>query len=252
MFVTISPSDAENVLGLKMVSNTFYRWEKKHPKVKEETDITVDFEMDYMKRNEYIQGNPHFYAIAFQRMVEVFFRHLVGLELDVNTKKTLPVQERGMGVFGKVAAHYSVIETQARGTLHIHTLIFGGSLNAKLLDKAAIKEELWNAAADMIDSMVKAHVSAEAARQDIMRRLSGEPADRPILKDYINRNDILNCIAEPEKSNLLDEKIKFITELSICATNNHTHSSSCHIGKNGMGQCRYYNLEHQKKKQIYS
>eukprot|EP01040_Poterioochromonas_malhamensis_P008076 gene8076-8732_t len=240
MFVTLSPSDAENVLGLKMIINTNTVNEKKTATFDEKVDTTVEVNLDYAKRNEYIQSSPHFYALAFQKMVDSFFRCLVGLDIETNMKRTLPLEEREMGIFGKIAGHYSVIETQARGTLHIHTLIFGGSLNAKVLDRAAISERLRGDAARLIDSMVQAQVSAETARQDLIRRLYSQSPDRPNLKAFTEPEQIrnyLNHIGEPH-SNFIHE-LRIITQLSLCATNNHSHSASCHVGKIGKSHCRY-------------
>ena len=240
MFVTISPSDAESVLGLKMsISTAELKEGRSWNDIKAAERGPEDLNFQHDIRNKYIQNNPHFYAIAFQKMVELFFQCMVGLDLDVNIKKTVPLDSREEGIFGMVSAFYGVIESQARGSLHIHILIFGGALCPAALDRAAISDTLREKAAALIDSLIVAHVSGAAVREDIRRRRFRERADRPVLKNLIPKDSILKVLAGVTPEPQLIRDCQNITELSLCATNNHTHSLSCHAGFTGKFACRF-------------
>jgi hypothetical protein len=64
------------------------------------------------------QGNDSASARLFMDQVDTFIKHVLGL--DPATKKPMPFK----GLFGNVKAYFGMVETQGRGTLHIHFIIW--------------------------------------------------------------------------------------------------------------------------------
>jgi hypothetical protein len=62
-------------------------------------------------------GNDCASARLFVRNVDVFIKHVLGM--DPVTNNQMPFK----GLLGKVQAYFGMVETQGRGTLHIHFLI---------------------------------------------------------------------------------------------------------------------------------
>ncbi|EGZ30429.1 hypothetical protein PHYSODRAFT_295232 [Phytophthora sojae] len=63
-------------------------------------------------------GNDCVSTRLFIRIIEAFIKHALGI--DPKTKQAMPFR----GLFGKVQAYFGMVETQGRGTLHIHFLIW--------------------------------------------------------------------------------------------------------------------------------
>jgi len=63
-------------------------------------------------------GNDCASARLFMRQVDTFITHVLGI--DPATRKRLPFR----GLFGDVKAYFGMVETQGRGTLHIHLLVW--------------------------------------------------------------------------------------------------------------------------------
>ncbi|GMF37327.1 unnamed protein product [Phytophthora lilii] len=71
-----------------------------------------------VKLREASLGNDYASARLFMRQVDASIRY--GLVIDPKTKKAIGQQ----GLLGKVEAYFGMVETQGRGTLHIHFLIW--------------------------------------------------------------------------------------------------------------------------------
>jgi hypothetical protein len=63
-------------------------------------------------------GNDCISTRLFMRAVDAFIRHALGIDADSKKKMT-----EG-GLFGSVEAYFGMVETQGRGTLHVHFLIW--------------------------------------------------------------------------------------------------------------------------------
>jgi hypothetical protein len=244
IFLTISPNDAENVIGLKLcISAQDKRNGKYFEKSRDEMLINVDLNTE--ERIKLIRNNPHFYAKAFKRMLTAVFKFLVGLDFEENIKKNVESSQRKSGVFGKIAAHFTVVETQGRGTLHSHSELFGGSLNPYILQRAAITETLRDEMGKLIDSMIKAEVPIGAAEADVKRRLLGQPTTRHILQNPTSEKRIISYLYNPDDYKQSKDYGKGLVgnlqtkaEESICGTNLHQHGDACKKGKIGVKQCR--------------
>lgn len=79
-------------------------------------------------------------------------------------------EHRPPGVFGRARAVYGVIETQSRGALHLHSLIWAG-LPAAVLQKIAAEPQLVALAAKALDSMFCAELTASEHVSGLFREL---------------------------------------------------------------------------------
>ena len=77
------------------------------------------------KMNKHQAEDPVAVARYFDLKMKLFFKHIVGVDLDkVSTHVDGSATEYGRGLFGVVRALHSPIETQCRGGLHGHTLLW--------------------------------------------------------------------------------------------------------------------------------
>jgi hypothetical protein len=103
-------------------------------------------------------------ALEFQAMVENVVQILIGCPLDFQAgtgggqkkayyfKSKHPNNPHHKGIFGHVTAVCGCIETQARGALHIHVVIYGG-LKPRLLEDCVGFDGLCHAVTSILDSM---------------------------------------------------------------------------------------------------
>jgi len=88
-------------------------------------------------------------ARLFMRYVDAFIKF--GMGIDPKTKKQMPHR----GLFGAVGAYFSMVETQGRGTLHIHFLIWLSDCPA---NSAAVEEKLKSSDAGRFTKSVESYV----------------------------------------------------------------------------------------------
>lgn len=73
---------------------------------------------DKLRRAKNIADNPYAATKFFHFMITTI------LETLFQVKVTPAQVKSGMGVFGRVAAYFGTIESQGRGTLHLHLLVW--------------------------------------------------------------------------------------------------------------------------------
>lgn len=116
---TLNPNDIDSALLLKFGGQ----------------DIALDtFNEDLLPskkgRRRFVASHPVTAARHFDRVTALLFDTVIGSDQ----------KGAGKGIFGSVFAHYGTIETQGRGSLHIHFLLW--------LDKQPTEEELLQALKD--------------------------------------------------------------------------------------------------------
>jgi hypothetical protein len=102
IWFTISPNDLTNEVNMKM---TAYR----AGSGPEAEKLMQEFRQ-YIGRVHHVVRDPVSSAKFFHREIELFFEHYV----KVNKKS----------VFGKVSAYFACVETNERGALHLHGLLW--------------------------------------------------------------------------------------------------------------------------------
>ena len=103
-FITINPDDVRHPLILSLRGDISNRWRP---------TVTSEFAQYCRLRAKIVANNPvlqaQFFDSIFRAVIDVVF----GFE-----------RESRIGIFGKVVAHYDIIESQGKGTLHAHGLIW--------------------------------------------------------------------------------------------------------------------------------
>ena len=181
-YITLSPADNKHPISLYFADN------------KEKLDVTLSRSED--ERYRLIASNPVAGARFFHFMIQMFIRHVLGVEKD------------HQGLYGETAGYYGTVEQQGRLTLHLHMLLWiRGSpspdeLRSKILDpdsdfRQKLVEYLENAHAGDFLMKNKADVEADVhvASQSTEYRNPTEtlPEPPPQLCHNIPRNDCNGC-----------------------------------------------------------
>jgi hypothetical protein len=114
-FITINPDDCRHPLILSLRGDVRNRWKP---------TISSEFSRYCRLRAKLVAGNPVLQAQFFDLIIRAVIDALFGFG-----------RSSRIGIFGKVVAHYHIIEAQGKGTLHAHGLIWtadGTSLNSQL------------------------------------------------------------------------------------------------------------------------
>lgn len=136
-----------------------------------------------------------------------------------------PIDKR-FGIFGTPVSYYGVFETQGRGALHMHLLIWG-SVSADVLKTAANDPILAEAVSKVWDSQISASIPLDTQLSGYKRRIHKEAApryqmeDEPknVLEDIDIFHDYVNQIAETYQTHCI-------------------HTKTCQKTNNGKYQCR--------------
>ncbi len=158
-------------------------------------------------------------AEVFRLLTEAVFEILLGTPTDHSTKRTQPLPDRKPGVFGTPIASFGCVEEQARGSLHLHVVYWGG-LPAHLLQCAASYEALISAVAKALDGIVKGEVDADVHVEHLLQKAEEVIPPRPAL----------TTARHP-----LRQSAEFHDDVQQAAIicNCHSHSQTCKAGKLG-------------------
>ena len=97
--------------------------------------------MNKKTRSVRVTNNPVASASEYKRFIENIYSHLLGLSVNNSTRRSKLDGSFGKGAFGTSICAYGVHETQNRGSLH-HHLILWGSIPPSLLQKA-VEEKVY-------------------------------------------------------------------------------------------------------------
>ncbi len=131
-FITFAPTDNHHPLGL------YFADTEEHfiPRFRTSSD-----------RYRLIARNPVAGARFFHKMVELFLKHVLGVESEE------------AGLFGKPSAYYGTVEQQGRLTLHIHLLVW--IVNS--LSPQEIRNRIMDTTSDFQINMIEYLESAHQA-----------------------------------------------------------------------------------------
>ena len=243
-FVTVSPDDSSNPtalrLSLRPTSNTDF------PAVdndfagtlrcgEEEFQYSIgpgdegrDFYLPIKRRDcvNLISAHTDASVRSYERIINSFFEDILGVQLTNQSKKTLPVQSRPMGVFGKVLAAIGVSEVQQRGCLHGHVLVWPEAPNSLYLD-CAHYPTLFSALSEALDRIVTATLSGEAHIKGVIETVEkSKPKSRG--PQYVCPDDVNST------------EFKRLVDLDFNATQIHTHRKTfcSKNAKNDNSTCR--------------
>ena len=147
-FITIAPSDTNSSL----VSRLIIGCQGAAP------DYQQDFNLPSLNDgNIAVAKNPVICAQVYDLIVGAIFEHLVGMPRSRELRKQhLPPSLRQSGIFGRPIAFIGVNESQARGTLHLHFLLWTDQLAPCIAQYVADNPRFWDDFSNVVDSMVKA------------------------------------------------------------------------------------------------
>ena len=132
----------------------------------------IEIPLEYKARAKAATSNPVAVAMEFQVMIENILSTLIGkkpsLEMRDGSKQVRTWYyadssdncPNHKGIVGHVTAFFAMIETQVRGALYLHCLIWGG-LSPKLLEGAAGIDCLCKEIQEALDTMYTASALRE-------------------------------------------------------------------------------------------
>ena len=205
-FVTISPNDADNPLVLYLANETL--------------GSTIVLPKEYPDRVNISNQNPVACAEVFYRSMEKVMSTLIGYTPSHHRRANTSPSK---GILGTPNAHFGVIETQGRGTLHIHFLIWS-SFRPKTLQMVAHNATLSECAGKVLDTMTIASIPFKYHKENKDRLLAKLP---PI------RYGLDTPMPYPLESEFRDRMLKIGVMFQT-----HNHSFTCHKGKVGKHRCR--------------
>jgi len=248
-FVTVSPGEVNNKLVMTICDKVDWAaidmeqvsddvTNPKAPKKKPEFQWSIEF--DYPDRARKVAENPVAAAKHFAALTEAIMKHLCKLECDHTNRKTCNIGNVA-GALGKMIAHFGALESQGRGSLHFHAVMWSG-LTPELLQCLATNVEVLSAlketAAGVLDSMASSKLPDEmhdgrgednAAR---LQRLNSElgpwTAEECTTLGSHSEHGLVN---EADFSEAVQRNV-------VNLTNYHTHSATCRKGKYGCRHCR--------------
>ena len=143
---------------------------------------------DANKRAQNIAADPYAAAKSFHFLIRAVFECLFGIQ---TSKFQVKNQQ---GIFGRVSAYFGMVESQGRGTLHLHTLLW--LINAptsdemtKLLENSTFREK--------VASFIHANLRAYLPGLDSAESVASIPREKEIAynqppnPDHPNYED--NC-----------------------------------------------------------
>ncbi|KAM4063431.1 PIF1-like helicase [Hirsutella rhossiliensis] len=210
IWFTINPNDITNPVKLRLAA---YR--ARDPEAAEEFLRSLD---KAFKRVRLSVSDPMSSAVFFHREMTLFFEHYVNAG--------------GESVFGRVSQYYGAVETNERGSLHVHGLLWlegNAHLSSMLADsdggeQAAYRERIVR----YVDS-----VFSEDLDQEGFCAVEAERSVTSDISSLLNRADQFSA--------------SFEEEANFCAgaTQIHTHSPTCvkyslgSKGRKGADLCRF-------------
>lgn len=171
-----------------------------------------------------LANGPVAAAEIFRLLTENVFAVLLGTPTEHSTKRTQPLPDRKPGVFGVPIASFGCVEEQARGSLHMHVLFWGG-LPAHLLQCSGSYEQLTASIIQALNNMVKAEIDAEVHMNHLLLKCEGISPPRPALT---NAHHPLRQAEEFHED----------VQQAVVICNSHSHLQTCRASKQGKKGCR--------------
>jgi hypothetical protein len=169
---------------------------------------------------------PAFAANMYYKISMVVFIHLFGTPPDCSgKKKSVPLPTRKPGVFGAPIAAFGRTEEQARGSLHMHSLFWGGLTPSLLQAVGGIP-------------VIAKHISS-ALDRILMAQLQPHIHIRHLLRDLHNESPAHAALFK--SNNPMTAKSLFIKDFqrTVDLSNVHQHGPSCFKTKTGKRCCRF-------------
>ena len=260
-FLTVTPDDINNPTSLRLCigdrNNQIFPActdEEFFSKLKAGESYEVDGEsgtvripLDYTSRMKYAVENPVAVAREFQSLMEDVIQILIGCPLDYqegNDSKRVrtwyfkskdPKNPYRKGVYGHINAFYGCVETQGRGALHFHMILYGG-ISPKLLENAVGFEDICDCISSVLDQMhdamlPRSKLIAEGLRKQMLTKGSKG-------KDFLPNSGKAYCAMFCIPCNTTSHDFEVLYNLNKRKTNLHIHTFTCKKPPSGRHRCR--------------
>jgi hypothetical protein len=226
----LSPDDTSNQITLR-----FSRQRKTDAGPVNDDVADVPLLID---RQKYLAMNPLAAAKMFKTLVEHCFTKLFGMSLAHQTKSSkFPPGKRPQGALGTIFDSFIIFETQGRGSLHFHAIIWAG-IPCQTFSVIAESAELTAIAAQAIDAAVCASLEPkyhdEADNTGVARRrarMGGQVAATEALRPVF-KFPVTGC------PGTLDDFLVHAHSVAASCQVHYKHYKTCQSGKVGKRQCR--------------
>jgi hypothetical protein len=169
-------------------------------------------------------SNPVAIARGFSNLLQKLVENLFKCPLW-NIRKT-GEKNHQIGILGELQAYFIVIESQARGSLHAHALLWG-TVPPKMIQRLIDHEPICNELNLMLDSMIRAYFPLACHSAEAERHFAQVPATSTFL------NPVPCPLRTPEQ---------YYCHYYQAAIPTHVHSKlhapTCHKGRAGKTSCR--------------
>ena len=161
LWITINPSDLHNPIVQVLAGE----------KIKMD-DFMAHVGPDKESRAKNVADDPYAAAKFFHFMIATILQTLLGVEVTPSQVKS------GMGVFGRVTAYFGVVESQGRGTLHLHLLVWLKHVPSSDEISTLLKTEEFRA---RVVSFIRANIRAYAPGFENGESVKKLPHDNEVL-----------------------------------------------------------------------
>jgi hypothetical protein len=195
-----------------------------------DSDFKETISIDNDNLIKLMNSNPVSAASFFQKTLDAFFEHALGINLNHSTKRTIPLSSRKKGIFGFIIAAFIAIETSARKALHGHAVITS-KLSGELIQKAVLFEDSLTILKEVLDQMFQNHLP-DNLQFDRFTRLMTAPKERlPLIP---TRFTYYTCPISSENLNGIIDRAYNINS----RVGNHQHCPNCRKPPSGKFCCR--------------
>ena len=253
VFLTVSPNDISNPTSFRFsfrsVNNKdfpavapadFLDSMKKEATFLGSGDVMVPpgaINTDYRTKAKRACTNPVAVVTEYQRLVQNILDILVGITSVERTRKSFYYADpkspnNNKGVFGHILAMHGVHETQQRGALHFHVILWGG-ITPKLLEGAAQYQDLCTTISEVLQTMYTADLPREMLVQDLVQREMKKRFAPIAFHKKIGPVDVPSSAIQHNGKPWINS-----AQQNCLNTNMHTHSFTCHKPHSGVEGCR--------------
>ena len=215
-WITISPTDNDNVLALRLALN--------------DTNF-ADFKLpDLGDRARIVEKNPTLSAFMFDLMVKTVCEVVFGLP---DTSRSLTSNNEAKdGCFGRARAHFGVVECQKRGCLHFHCCLWSHlspHVVSRIISDARTNADLGR----VMDTIICSRLDA-AAELDLKNR------NDPSMTKQEKKSAEYRSATHPIPQHVDDAFMKHVMKTAVDTQCHVTHKMGC-FGKNtnDFSTCRF-------------
>ena len=211
-FFTMSPADVDQILTFRFSHEIGER----------------DFELPSLNERYHILAkNPVAASQIFHRIKNAFFESLFGLMDSSKTRKSIEISDRCIGSFGTPIAFFAADESQGRGSLHMHAILWCG-IPPDTIQKHINNKKIMEETIKVVDSMVRAYIPSDQVPEN-------DDIDQQGSRQHFYTGECVPPLESCQAFTKFEERAYAIAKMC----NTHRHSATCRKGKTGRFGCRF-------------